>query len=110
MWLVTEINNSEEWTGGDTEAPSGCEVKQATRNIITQYSTIKQIHSRQSELALKSLVIYSDQSDSALKYIMVRLVIRNGQTLKIQPVFFFFKLKKQNYSKKSLSMSQIQSS
>lgn len=33
---------------------------------------------------------WSDQPVSALKYTMVRLVIRNGQTLKIQPLFFFF--------------------
>lgn len=85
-----------DWRG--YKAPSGCEVKQATRNIITQCSTIKQIHSRQPELALKSLVIYSDQPDSALKYTMVRLVIRNGQTLKIKPLFFL-SWKKQNYSK-----------
>lgn len=98
MWLVTDINNSDE-SGLEGIRKPAVAVKQATRNII-QCSTIKQIHSRQPELALNTLVIYRDQPDSALKYAVVRLVIRKGQTLKIQPLFFFFfKLKKQNYSK-----------
>lgn len=88
MWRVTDINNSDE-SGLEGIQKPGVAVKQATRNIIIQYSTIKQIHSRQPELALKTLVIYSDQPDSALKYTVVRLVIRKGQTLKIQPLFFF---------------------
>lgn len=89
MWLVTDINNSDE-SGLEGIRKPAVAVKQATRNIIIQYSTIKQIHSRQPELALNTLVIYRDQPDSALKYAVVRLVIRNGQTLKIQPLFFFF--------------------
>lgn len=99
--LVTDINNSDE-SGLEGIRKPGVAVKQATRNII-QCSIIKQIHSRQPELALNTLVIYRDQPDSALKYAVVRLVIRNDQTLKIQPLFFFFfKLKKTKLLKESL--------
>lgn len=51
MWLVTDINNSEE-SGLEVIQKPAVAVKQATRNIIIQYSTIKQIHSRQPELLL----------------------------------------------------------
>lgn len=103
MYLVTKINNSEE-SGLEGIQKPWVAAKQATRNIIIQYSTIKQIHSRQPELALKILVIYSDQPDSALKYAVVRLVIRKGQTLKIQPLFFF-KLKNKITQRISLNES-----
>lgn len=89
--------NRVEWRGMETLR--GCKVKQSTRIIVTQYSTIKQNTFKTARAGSNILINYSDQPDSALKYTTVRLVIRNGQTLKIQCFFFFLKLQKQNYSK-----------